>query len=171
MTDNAVGSSKVFVQALGYREIPPFTALVDVEGAMRVFFRIEADPDSPRTRPRDAWRTLLAALPVGAEMRFLLSWWPEEKQRLAFVQNMDKWALPDTFPKRKQMFEALRDMAYNSPLPFARSLVLEFRLLNAQLVQWLTGIPELLAGYGLVCTPMDKEEIEKLASRVFNPEV
>ncbi len=81
--------------------------------------------------------------------------WPEQKH-----------------PERKGLYEALLAAAVHTPLPFDRALVLEFVLPpQEQQAQWLLGVPELLAGYGLAVTPMTPEDIEALARRVFNPEV
>ena len=166
-----VGHSKVFVRPLGYRQFGPFTALVDAQGWMRVLFRVQADPDNPRVRPQDAWRALLQALPHNATVRFLLSWWPEETQRLAFVEHMQRWPEQE-HPERKGLYEALLAAAVHTPLPFDRTLVLEFILPpQEQQAQWLLGVPELLVGYGLNAAPMTPEDIEALAQRVFNPEV
>jgi len=168
---NDVGHSKVFVRPLGYRKFGAFSALVDADGWMRVLFRVQADPDNPRVRPKDAWRALLKSLPYNASVRFLLSWWPEETQRLAFVQGMEQWPKPG-HPVRKVLYEGLLDTAMHLPLPFERKLVLEFRVppQEAQ-AQWLLGLPGLLASYGVICEPMMPEEIEALARRVLNPEV
>jgi len=171
MTQAQVGHSKIFVRPLGYRRFGPFTALVDARGWMRVLFRVQADPDNPRVRPQEAWQALLKALPHNATVRFLLSWWPEEAQRLAFVEHARTWPEQD-HPERKKLYEALLDTAVHTPLPFDRTLILEFSLPpQEQQAQWLLGIPELLAGYGLTCTPVSPEGVEKLAERVFNPEV
>ena len=174
MSKNArqpVGHSAVFVRPLGYRQFGPFNALVDAQGWMRVLFRVQADPDNPRVRPKDAWRALLQSLPYNATVRFLLSWWPEETQRMAFVQGMTQWPQPEQ-PVRKALYEGLLNTAMHLPLPFERQLVLEFRVppQEAQ-AQWLLGVPGLLATYGVLCEPLSPKDIEIFAQRVLNPEV
>lgn len=172
MPKDNVGASKVFVRGVGFRQFGPFeAALVDPMGMIRVLCLLEADPDNPRARPKAAWEALLKALPYGVTTRFLLSWWPDETQRAAFVNNMDKWP-KQTSPRREALFEGLLATAVHTDLPFARTLVVEFRLppIDTQ-AQWLLGVPEMLAEYGVKCSPLTKAEIEVLASRVLNPEV
>ena len=167
----AIGHSKVFVRPLGYRQFGPFTALVDAQGWMRVPFRVQADPDNPRVRPKEAWRALLKSLPYNAAVRFLLSWWPEETQRMAFVQGMEQWPQPEQ-PMRKALYEGLLDTAMHLPLPFERQLVLEFQVPPQETqAQWLLGAPGLLATYGVLCEPLSPKDIEDFAQRVLNLEV
>ena len=166
-----VGESRVFVLSPGYRQFGAFQALVDAEGWMRVFFAVYADPDNPRSRPQEAWESLLRAMPHGAAVRFLLSWWPEQTQRLAFVENLRAWPNPEQ-EARKTLRDGLLAAALYSPLPFERRVVLEFRLPpKEELAQWLVGIPDMLSAFGLTCQPLSQKDIEAMASHVFNPEV
>lgn len=172
MSGMSIGDSRALVQALGWRQVGPFQALVPRDGGLRVFFTVVADPDDPRTRPREAWQALLQALPIGARVRFLLAWWPDEQGRAALVRHMQTWpAAQSEHPLRAALHRGLVETLLHAPLPFRRALLLEFHLADERHGDWLLGVPGLLAEYGIQARPASRDEVEAWARFVFNPEV
>ena len=172
---DAVGDTRTFVLPLRWERdgAVGMDALIARDGSRRYFFEVEADPDDPRVRVEEAWRTLLAALPHAAGVRFLEVTAAEPTDRETFVRRVEEaWPRPE-HPERARWKKALIDFLATTPLPFRRRVILEFLFPPgvAAAAEFLMGVPGLLAGYGVTARPLGRDEVETLARMFFRPEV
>lgn len=170
-----IGDTRAFVLPLRWErdEGAGMDALVARDGSRRYFFEVEADPDDPRVRVVEAWGALLRALPHGSGVRFLEVVSADPAERDEFVRRAEaSWPRPE-HPERRRMKAALLDFLASTPLPFRRRVILEFLLPPgaAAASEFLTGVPGLLAGYGVTARPLGRDEVETLARMLFHPDV
>ena len=164
-----VGPSQQFVAARGFRD----GVLVGADGTARLFLELTADTDRPEVRPREAWMAFVQALPVGWTARVLQAVWPDPLPRSAFLDAVERWALPDTDPARL-LAEGLRLFLLEAPLPYMRRTVVELAVPFGRVedaLAFVEGALALLSGYGVQARVLNEEEIAALAHGLLNPRV
>jgi hypothetical protein len=175
-----IGSSQNFVIAQGFRQVEGHWGLIGHDGSLRLFAQLTADPDRPEVRPIEAYRALLSSLQPGWTLRWLQIFWPDPVPRKHFFENAQNWNAPG---EAGEGYELLRQglllFLQESPLPFNRRTILEFLLPGGKGVAlpkssgqtWWDGLPGLLGTYGVWVKPLFRDEIQELASQIFNPKL
>jgi hypothetical protein len=121
-----VGSTRDLVAAGGFREARGERFLAGADGTARFFLELLADPDHPAFRPKEAWASLLSALPPGWGLRVLLWTWPDPAGRRAFREAAAGW--PGPAELRAELLEGFGVRAV--PLPEAEVTELARRILH-----------------------------------------
>jgi len=166
-----IGSSQSFVIAQGFRQVGEHWGLVGHDGSLRLFAQLSADPDRPEVRPGEAYQALLASLQPGWTVRWLQLFWPDPLPREKFFELAQDWPGQG---RGGEGFELLRQglllFVQEAPLPFIRRTLIEFLSPGEAGLAWWTGLPGLLAAYGVRVRPLSLDETQELARRIFNPE-
>lgn len=166
MRAGSVGATQELVAGGGFREIRGLRFLAGADGTARFFLELEADPDRPEVRPREAWAALLSALPPGWGIRALWIVWPDPIPRQAFLEGLDRWE------DRDGLREELRAFLAMEPPPLRRRGILEIAVPPADLAEapgLLDGFRALLGSYGVMARPMDEGAVMDLARRILCP--
>ncbi len=183
-----IGSSQSFVIAQGFRQIGEHWALIGHDGSLRWFAQLTADPDSPSVRPDEAYRALLASMQPGWTLRWLQIFWPDSIPRKAFFEHVQDWCEPGGEREGRELLrQGLLLFIQGAPLPFMRRTILEFvspgdegqaLRLNSHRPAvlsggqaWWSGLPGLLAAYGVRVEPLSVDEVQELAGWIFDPQI
>jgi hypothetical protein len=161
-----VGSTRDLVAAGGFREARGERFLVGADGTARFFLELLADPDHPAFRPKEAWASLLSALPPGWGLRALLWTWPDPAGRRAFREAAAGW--PGPAELRAELLAFLE----SEPPPLRRRVILELAVPPAALAEaaaFREGIAALLEGFGVRAVPLPEAEVTELARRILHP--
>lgn len=161
-----VGSTRDLVAAGGFREARGIRFLAGADGTARFFLELFADPDHPAFRPREAWASLLSALPPGWGLRILVVAWPDPAGRRAFREAVRGW------PGRADLRAELLDFLETDPPPLRRRTLLEVAVPPAALPEalpFLEGAIALLTPYGIRAIPLAEADVAELARQILHP--
>ncbi len=170
MTGN-LGDTRSFILGRGWTQVEDMFALRSADGTLRFFFLLETHPDDPRVQIQEAWRTFFEALPPGGSGRILLFQFPEEEERRRFLEQVQGWNLGGQKETREAWREEMVQFLLDAPLPFHRQVLLEVTLSPGGSVDFLRGLPQLFARYGVEARMATPEEVEALARKILHPEV
>jgi hypothetical protein len=173
-----IGSTKSFVVAQGFHKIGEYWGLIGHDGSLRLFAQLSADPDRPATRPTEAYQALLASMHPGWIVRWLQIFWPDPIPRKHFYEYAQNWNEPGG-EGDELLRQGLLLFLQETPLPYIRRTILEFLLPGRESVSprvhagqaWWTGLPKLMGTYGVLVEPLSRDEIQELASQIFNPKL
>lgn len=163
-----VGTTHQFVLVKGFTKVGNHDALLGADGSKRLFAELFADPDRSDVRPQEAYQAILTSMQPGWTLRLLQTFWPDPEPRLAFQRQAQVWRKPAT-DGLDILHQGLLLSTEQFPLPFGRRTILEFVFLGEEGVAWWEGLIGLCQGFGLMFTPPNIEEIQRLTSRIFNP--
>lgn len=168
MEEKKVGSTHPFVLSKGITRIGNYAALVGEDDSKRLFAALYADPDRPDARPQEAYQALLSSMQPGWTLRLLQLFWPDAAPRLAFQENVERWATP-AGEGLAILSEGLSLAIQEQPLPYTRRTILEFVFPGEEGLAWWEGIGGMCVSFGVRFSPLSFEEIQTLISRTLNP--
>jgi hypothetical protein len=173
-----IGSSQSFVIAQGFHQVGEHWGLIGHDGSLRLFAQLTADPDRPAARPTEAYQALLSSLQPGWTIRWLQIFWPDPIMRQHFFECAQNWnELGGEGEGHELLRQGLLLFLQETPVPFLRRTIIEFPLSGREGVAhqtgqaWWNGLPGLLGAYGVLVKSLSLDEIQELASQIFNPKL
>jgi len=173
-----IGSSQRFVIAQGFHQVGEDWGLLGHDGSLRLFAQLTADPDRLVVRPTEAYQALLSSMQPGWTVRWLQIFWPDPIPREQFFKDAQNWREPGGEGEGYALLrQGLLLFLQEIPLPFIRRTIIEFLSPGGKNMDfqqnpgqsWWKGLPGLLGIYGVLVEPLSLEEIQELASQIFNP--
>lgn len=168
MTEQTIGSTRMFVLAKGFTQIGSHAGLIGEDDTKRLFVEVYADPDRPDVRPLEAYVAILSSTQPGWTVRLLQLFWPDPEPRLAFQHQVQQWRKPET-EGLDILHQGLLLAVQEYPLPFVRRTILEFVLPGDEGIAWWEGLSGLCTGFGLRVRYLDQAAIQELTRWILNP--